>query len=79
MFATLLITVPSQKIKGPFNTDDRLTAGMTADYYTDLEGFAVSRWQASQDKPTQTSGEKTVPTVNRQHEEGDLRIHPRLT
>ncbi|KAJ9114579.1 hypothetical protein QFC20_001453 [Naganishia adeliensis] len=62
------------KIKGPFNTDDRLTAGMTADYYTDLEGFAVSRRQASQDKPTQTSGEKTVPAVNRQHEEGDLRI-----
>lgn len=64
---------------------------MTADYYTDLEGFAASRWQASKDnstqpEPTPAAGVKPIPDEGRrneiqqlQQEEGDLRIHPRLT
>jgi hypothetical protein len=81
-----------QKIKGPFNAADRLTAGMSADYYTDLEGFAVSRWQASsskdQDKaeqPKQTAAAKPELSEDQRRalqqteQEGDLRIHPRLT
>lgn len=81
-----------QKIKGPFNAADRLTAGMSADYYTDLEGFAVSRWQASsgkeQDKLEQSANvaatkpelsEDQRRALQQTEQEGDLRIHPRLT
>ncbi|KAJ9111425.1 hypothetical protein QFC19_001194 [Naganishia cerealis] len=73
------------KLKGPFNTADRLTAGMTSEYYTDLEGLATSRWHASDDKPgavgavTEQSAEQFRQKNAQGSAEGDLRIHPRLT
>ena len=65
---------------------------MGAEYYTDLEGFAVSRWQASsgkqQDNATAPKDKASVEAgvsaeqrkaLEKLEQEGDLRIHPRLT
>ncbi|KAJ9115058.1 hypothetical protein QFC22_005386 [Naganishia vaughanmartiniae] len=69
------------KIKGPFNIADRLTAGMTSEYYTDLEGLAASRWHASGDKTSMVdkADEQSRKNAVKESAEGDLRIHPRLT
>ncbi|KAJ9104453.1 hypothetical protein QFC21_001948 [Naganishia friedmannii] len=70
------------KIKGPFNAADRLTAGMTSEYYTDLEGLAASRWHASGDKSANADApdiEQSRKKAVQESGEGDLRIHPRLT
>lgn len=77
-----MLSVASQKIKGPFNTADRLTAGMTSEYYTDLEGLAASRWHASGDKSVNVDAgdiEQSKKKAVQEAAEGDLRIHPRLT
>lgn len=65
---------------------------MGAEYYTDLEGFALSRWQAStgkqQDKSETPKAENLANSemsvdqrkaLQQLEQEGDLRIHPRLT
>ena len=65
---------------------------MGAEYYTDLEGFALSRWQASTGKHQDQSGTPKAEnlanpelsadqrkTLQQLEQEGDLRIHPRLT
>lgn len=52
------------KIKGPYNVEDRLTAGMTGEWYENLEGHGESRMGGAK------AGKES---------EGDLRLHPRLT
>ncbi|WWC91625.1 uncharacterized protein L201_006571 [Kwoniella dendrophila CBS 6074] len=54
------------KIKGPFNSADRLKAGLTPDFYEDLTGGLG--WNST-----------TTANSNTKEPEGDEHIHPRLT
>nr|XP_019010243.1 uncharacterized protein I206_04711 [Kwoniella pini CBS 10737]OCF49024.1 hypothetical protein I206_04711 [Kwoniella pini CBS 10737] len=54
------------KIKGPFNSADRLKAGLTPDFYEDLHGGLGSNLN------------KTEDGINQKEPEGDEHIHPRL-
>ncbi|OWZ52216.1 hypothetical protein J010_04903 [Cryptococcus neoformans] len=56
------------KIKGPFNTEDRLKAGLTPDFYEDLTGQLG--WKEELVKRAEKAAREA---------EGDEHLHPRLT
>lgn len=57
-----------QKLKGPFNESDRLRAGMSKEYYEELEG-----------RPWKYTPASDAEDTKKEIADGDLRIHPRLT